>query len=154
TVAAAAAGDHQKRLRSCGKVTPAVRLAIMDDDGKLLPPHKPDEIVARGALMCRGYYNLPEATTEIRKHSWHHTSDVDYRDEEEFFYIVDRKKDIIITSGFNMYCAEVETCVMELAQVRECAVVSVPDEKWGEAMKAIVVLRDGDSLEKSAIIAH
>ena len=154
TVAAAAAGDHPERLRSCGKVTPAVRLAIMDDDGKLLPAHKPGEIVARGALVCGGYYNLPEATAEIRKFGWHHTGDVGYRDEEGFFYIVDRKKDMIITGGFNVYCAEVEACVMELAQVRECAVIGVPDEKWGEAVKAVVVLRDGDTLEESAIIAH
>ena len=154
TVAAAAAGDHPERLRSCGKVTPAVRLAIMDDDGKLLPPHKPGEIVARGALVCGGYYDLPEATSEIRTFGWHHTGDVGYRDEEGFFYIVDRKKDMIITGGFNVYCAEVEACVMELPQVRECAVVGVPDEKWGEGVKAIVVLRDGDALTEDAIIAH
>jgi len=154
TLAAAAAGDHSERLRSCGKVTPAVRLAIMDDTGKLLAPHKTGEIVARGALVCGGYYNLPEATAEIRKFGWHHTGDVGYRDEDGFFYIVDRKKDMIITGGFNVYCAEVEACVMELEQVRECAVIGVPDEKWGEAVKAVVVLRDGEALEERAIIAH
>jgi acyl-CoA synthetase (AMP-forming)/AMP-acid ligase II len=154
TVAAAAAGDHPERLRSCGKVTPAVRLAILDDDGKLLPPHKPGEIVARGALVCGGYFDLPEATSEIRTFGWHHTGDVGYRDEEGFFYIVDRKKDMIITGGFNVYCAEVEACVMELPQVHECAVIGIPDEKWGEAVKAIVVLRDGEALTEDAIIVH
>lgn len=154
TLAAATAGDHPERLRSCGKVTPAVRLAIMDDDGLLLPPHKTGEIVARGALVSAGYYHLPEATAEIRTFGWHHTGDVGYRDDDGFFYIVDRKKDMIITGGFNVYCAEVEACVMELPAVRECAVVGVPDEKWGEAVKAIVVLRDGESLEEEVVIAH
>jgi fatty-acyl-CoA synthase len=154
TVAAAAAGDHPERLRSCGKPTLAVRLAIMDDDGKILPPNKTGEIVARGALVGAGYYNLPEATAEIRTHGWHHTGDVGYRDEDGFFYIVDRKKDMIITGGFNVYCAEVEACIMELSQVRDCAVIGVPDEKWGEAVKAIVVLRDSELLQEEAIIAH
>jgi fatty-acyl-CoA synthase len=154
TGSAAAAGDHPERLRSCGKATLAVRLAIMDDDGKILPPLKTGEIVARGALVGAGYYNLPEATAEIRTHGWHHTGDVGYRDEDGFFYIVDRKKDMIITGGFNVYCAEVEACLMELPQVSDCAVIGVPDVKWGEAVKAIVVLRDGEALHEAAIIAH
>jgi len=154
TVAAAAASEHPERLRSCGKATPAVRLAIMDDAGNLLPPHKTGEIVARGALVSGGYYNLPQATAEIRTFSWHHTGDVGYRDEEGFFYIVDRKKDMIITGGFNVYCAEVESCVLEMAEVRDCAVIGVPDEKWGEAVKAIVVLRGEESLSEEAVIAH
>jgi fatty-acyl-CoA synthase len=154
TVTAAANGDHPERLKSCGKPTLAVRLAIMDDAGNLLPPGKTGEIVARGALVSAGYYNLPEATAEIRTHGWHHTGDVGYRDDDGFFYIVDRKKDMIITGGFNVYCAEVEACVMELAQVRECAVIGVPDDKWGEAVKAIVVLRDAQQLTEDAVIAH
>jgi acyl-CoA synthetase (AMP-forming)/AMP-acid ligase II len=154
TVAAAAAGDHPERLRSCGKPTLGVRLAIMDEDGKILPPHKTGEIVARGCLVGAGYYNLPEATAEIHAHGWHHTGDVGYRDENGFFYIVDRKKDMIITGGFNVYSAEVEACLMELAQVRDCAVVGVPDEKWGEAVKAIVVLREEEVENEAAIIAH
>jgi acyl-CoA synthetase (AMP-forming)/AMP-acid ligase II len=154
TVAAAAAGDHPERLKSCGKATLAVRLAIMDDHGKLLPPFKTREIVASGELVVAGYYGLPHATAEVRTHGWHHTGDVGYRDEDGFFYIVDRKKDMIITGGFNVYCAEVEACVMELGQVRDCAVIGVPDEQWGEAVKAIVVLRDGEVLSEEAIIAH
>jgi len=154
TLAAAAAGDHPERLRSCGKPTLAVRLAIMDDDGRLLPPLQTGEIVARGALVSAGYYKLPEATAEIRTYGWHHTGDVGYRDNDGYFYIVDRKKDMIITGGFNVYCAEVEACVMELPQVRECAVIGVPDEKWGEAVKAVVVLREGESLTEEVIISH
>ena len=126
----------------------------MDDAGNLLPPGKTGEIVARGALVSGGYYNLPQATAEIRTFGWHHTGDVGYRDESGFFYIVDRKKDMIITGGFNVYCTEVESCVMELQQVRDCAVIGVPDEKWGEAVKAIVVLREGEVLLEEAVIAH
>jgi fatty-acyl-CoA synthase len=154
TVAAAAAGDHPKRLQSCGRPTAAVRLAIMDDDGRILPPNTPGEIVARGSLVTPGYYKMPDATDEIRTHGWHHTGDVGYRDEDGYFYIVDRKKDMIVTGGFNVYCTEVETSIMEMPHVRECAVIGVPDEKWGEAVKAMVVLRQGGSLTEEVIIAH
>src|SRR5271169_5563732 len=154
TIAAAAAGDHPERLRSCGKPTSAVRLAIMDDHGQILPANERGEIVARGTLVSGGYYNMPEATAEIRTYGWHHTGDVGYMDEGGYVYIVDRKKDMIITGGFNVYCAEVEAGIMALPEVRECAVIGVPDDKWGEAVKAFVVLREGDQLTASEIIAH
>ena len=154
TVAAAAAGDHPERLRSCGKASYGVRLAIMDDQGRLLPADQAGEIVARGALVTPGYHNLPEATAEIRAYGWHHTGDVGYYDEEGYFYIVDRKKDMIITGGFNVYSAEVESCLMGLPGVFECAVIGVPHEKWGEAVKAFVVLRESAVLSEEEIIAH
>jgi acyl-CoA synthetase (AMP-forming)/AMP-acid ligase II len=154
TVAESASGIHPERLRSCGKPTAAVRLALMDDAGRLLPPGEIGEIVARGALVTPGYYNLPEATAEIRTHGWHHTGDVGYRDEDGYFYIVDRKKDMIITGGFNVYCAEVEAGIMELPEVVESAVIGVPHEYWGEAVTAFVVLRAGASLSEEAVIAH
>ena len=154
TVAAAAAGDHPERLRSCGKATFGVRLAIMDDEGRLLPPHQPGEIVARGALVTPGYHNLPEATAEIRTFGWHHTGDVGYRDEDGYFYIVDRKKDMIISGGFNVFSGEVEAAIMSMPQVYECAVVGIPHETWGEAVKALIVLRRGESLAEEEVIAH
>jgi len=154
TVAAAAAGDHSERLRSCGKATSAVRLAIMDDHGQLLPPGQPGEIVARGSLVSPGYYEMPEATAEIRTHGWHHTGDIGYRDEDGFVYIVDRKKDMIISGGFNVYSAEVEAAIMALPQVHECAVIGVPHPKWGEAVKALVILLGGQSLTEQEILDH
>ena len=154
TLAASAAGDHPERLRSCGKPTSAVRVAIMDDAGQLLPARQVGEIVARGTLVTAGYHNLPEATAEIRAHNWHHTGDVGYMDEDGYVYIVDRKKDMIITGGFNVFCAEVENAIMALAAVHECAVIGVPDVYWGEAVKAIIVLRQGETLSEDAVIAH
>jgi fatty-acyl-CoA synthase len=154
TVAAAAAGDHPEHLGSCGKPTSAVRLAVMDDDGHILQPFERGEIVARGSLVSGGYYKMPGATAEIRAHGWHHTGDVGYLDEEGYVYIVDRKKDMIITGGFNVYCAEIEAGIMALPQVHECAVIGVPHDTWGEAVRAIVVLKNGESISAEAIIAH
>jgi len=153
-VAAAARGDCAERLRSCGRPTASVRVAIMDNSGNILPPHQRGEIVARGTLVSGGYYKLPEATAEIRKYGWHHTGDIGYIDEYGYVYIVDRKKDMIISGGFNVYCAEVEACVMALPQVQECAVIGVPDDKWGEAVKAFVVTKLGESLSESDVVVH
>jgi acyl-CoA synthetase (AMP-forming)/AMP-acid ligase II len=154
TLAAAAAGDHPERLRSCGRATSAVRLAIMDEAGQILPPHQIGEIVARGSLVTAGYHNMPEATAEIHAHNWHHTGDVGYIDEDGYVYIVDRKKDMIISGGFNVFCAEVEAGIMALPAVHECVVIGVPDDRWGEAVKAVVVLQEGETLSEEAVIAH
>jgi acyl-CoA synthetase (AMP-forming)/AMP-acid ligase II len=126
----------------------------MDDDGNLLPTGEVGEIVARGGLVGGGYFELPDATAEARAHGWHHTGDVGRRDEHGFYYIVDRKKDMIVTGGFNVFSAEVEAAVMELPEVRECAVIGVPDEKWGEAVTAIVALNSGATIAEDAIITH
>jgi acyl-CoA synthetase (AMP-forming)/AMP-acid ligase II len=154
TTAAAASGDHPERLASCGQATSAVRLGIMDDEGRLLGENQPGEIVVRGTIVTGGYYNLPEATAEVRKFGWHHTGDVGYRDADGFYYISDRKKDMIITGGFNVFSAEVEAGIMALPEVHECAVVGVPDELWGEAVKAFVVLREGATLTEGGVIEH
>ena len=126
----------------------------MDEAGRILPPNQVGEIVARGTLVTPGYYNLEKATREIRQFGWHHTGDVGYRDEDGFFFIVDRKKDMIITGGFNVFSAEVEAGIMALADVQECAVIGVPDDTWGEAVKAFIVPRAGSALTKAAVLAH
>ena len=154
TLASAAAGVHPERLASCGKPTSAVRLAIMNDAGKILPSGERGEVVVRGSLVCGGYYKLPEATAEIRTHGWHHTGDVGYLDEDGYVYIVDRKKDMIISGGFNVYCAEVEAAIMARPEVYECAVIGIPHDHWGEAVKAFVVLRPGSTLSDAALISH
>lgn len=153
-VARAAAGDHPERLRSCGRASYPVRVAIMGDDGHLLEPGQVGEIVARGRLVSHSYFEKPEATAEIRTHGWHHTGDVGYRDADGFIYIVDRKKDMVVTGGFNVYSAEVEATVLELPGASDCAVIGVPDAYWGEAVKAIVVPAAESDLTEQGIIDH
>ncbi len=153
-VAAAAAGDHPERLASCGKPSYPIKVGIMDDDGNLMPDGERGEIVVRGPLVSHSYFELPEATAEVRTFGWHHTGDIAYRDDDGFIYIVDRKKDMIVTGGFNVFSTEVEACVMEMNSVAQCAVIGVPHEKWGEAIKAIVVPATGANVTEAEIIAH
>ena len=126
----------------------------MDDDGNFLPTGERGEIVVRGALVSHSYFEKPEATAEARAHGWHHTGDVAYRDEHGYIYIVDRNKDMIVTGGFNVFSAEVEACIMELNSVAECAVIGVPHEHWGEAIKAIVVRAHGTTVSEDDIAVH
>ncbi|MGE3775326.1 MAG: AMP-binding protein [Gammaproteobacteria bacterium] len=151
---AAAARDPalRHRLKSCGKPCTMTLMAIMDDDGKLLPRGERGEIVARGDLVAPCYYRNPEGTAEARRYGWHHTGDVAYWDEEGYVYIIDRKKDMIITGGFNVFSAEVEAAINAHPGVENCAVIGTPDPKWGEAVTAIVVLRPGQTLTADALI--
>lgn len=142
-----------ERWSSCGRSTLATRVEIMGEDGALLGPGQRGEIVARGHLVMRGYHRNPEATAAVSEHGWRHTGDIGYRDEEGFIFIVDRAKDMIITGGFNVFSAEVEQVILSHPTVRECAVVGVPDPKWGEAVKAVVELKDGAAADAAGIIA-
>lgn len=152
-VAAAAAGEHAERLKSCGKITSSTRVAILDEQGQALPLGERGEICCRGPLVTLGYFEKPEATAEARKFGWHHTGDIGYLDKDDYLYIVDRKKDMIITGGFNVFATEVEAPILALPEVLECAVIGVPDERWGESIKAVVVLNPGAALDADAIIA-
>jgi len=152
--AAAAAGDHPERLASCGQQTYSCRVELMDDDGNILPTGEVGEIVGRGGLVGGGYFEMPEVSAETWAHGWHHTGDIGRRDEHGFYYIVDRKKDMIVTGGFNVFCTEVEAAVAELPGVHECAVIGIPDEKWGEAVTAIVVADPANPPSEADIIAH
>ncbi len=151
-VAAAARGAHPERLASCGKASYSVRVELMDDDGNILPTGEVGEIVARGGIVGGGYFEMPEATAEATLHGWHHTGDVGRRDEHGYYYIVDRKKDMVVSGGFNVYSAEVEGAIMELDAVAECAVIGIPHDKWGEQVHAVVVR--GGGIDETAIIAH
>ncbi|WP_205697128.1 AMP-binding protein [Conexibacter sp. SYSU D00693] len=153
-VAAAVAGDRPARLASCGRPTFAVQVAAMDDDQQLLGPGGRGELVVRSRLVTPGYLGLPEATAELHAGGWHHTGDVGELDEDGYVYIVDRKKDMVITGGFNVFPAEVEAAILALPEVAECAVIGVPDDKWGEAVLAVVVPRDPDWADADAVIAH
>ena len=144
---------NEHRLVSCGKATPFVRIAIMDDDGNLLPNNSKGEIVVRSSLVMDGYYNNPEATAEAQAHGWHHTGDIATIDDEGFVYIVDRKKDMIISGGFNVFPSEIEQVIWSHPNVQDCAVIGVPDDKWGEAVKAVIEAVPGKSIDEQDIIA-
>jgi len=135
-----------ERFSSAGRPSPLVTVAIMDEAGTLLGPRERGEIVIRGSLVMAGYYRNPAATMEVSRHGWHHTGDIGYLDEDNNLFIVDRAKDMIITGGFNVYSAEVEQAVMAHPAVRDCAVVGLPDDKWGERVTAVVELHDGRPL--------
>jgi acyl-CoA synthetase (AMP-forming)/AMP-acid ligase II len=141
------------RFTSAGRPTPLTTVAIMDGDGKLLPPLERGEIVVRGPLVSPGYYKNETATAEASQHGWHHTGDVGYLDADSFLYIVDRLKDMIITGGFNVYSAEVEQALLAHAAVLECAVVGLPDDKWGERVTAVLQLHPGHSVTPDEIRA-
>lgn len=126
------------RLSSAGRPAPLVLVAIMDEHGALQPSGARGEIVVRSSLVMAGYYKDPAATAEASKHGWHHTGDIGYLDEEGFLFIVDRAKDMVITGGFNVYSAEVEQAVMAHPAVQDCAVVGLPDDRWGERLTVVV----------------
>jgi len=140
------------RLKSCGKAGTLSLVGIMDDDGHLLPDGERGEIVLQGDLVSPCYWKNPEGTAEVRTFGWHHTGDVAYRDQDGFYYIVDRKKDMIITGGFNVFSAEVENAINGHPAVENCAVVGAPHPKWGEAVTAVVVLRPGRHATEKEII--
>jgi acyl-CoA synthetase (AMP-forming)/AMP-acid ligase II len=141
------------RLASAGRPSPLTTVAVMDQDGQLLPPGARGEIVVRGALVMAGYYQNPTATSEASAHGWHHTGDIGYLDEDGYLYIVDRAKDMIITGGFNVYSAEVEQALMAHPDVQDCAVIGRPDEKWGERVVAVVQPQAGRRIDPDALIA-
>jgi len=115
----------------------------MDEQGRLLGPDETGEVVLRGPTMMDGYLDDPEATAEIQKFGWHHTGDIGRRDADGYFYITDRKRDLIISGGFNIFPFEVESALMKHPAVQDCAVIGVPDAKWGEAVKACVQMKAG-----------
>jgi long-chain acyl-CoA synthetase len=132
----------KSRPDSIGIPVPGTEIRIVDDEGVCVPPGEPGEIIARGPQVMQGYWNRPDETAKTLKDGWLYTGDVARMDEDGYFYIVDRKKDMILVSGFNVYPNEVEDCIARLDQVQESAVIGVPDAKSGEAVWAFVVLRE------------
>jgi acyl-CoA synthetase (AMP-forming)/AMP-acid ligase II len=152
-VAAAVQANDERRLASVGRATPLFRIEIMGDDGKLLPRDTPGEIVVRSSQISPGYFRNPEETARARAFGWHHTGDIGVKDADGYLYIVDRKKDMIITGGFNVYPAEVERVLAGHPQVQDCAVVGLPDAEWGERVTAVVELKPGAAQSAADLIA-
>jgi long-chain acyl-CoA synthetase len=139
-------------LGSAGKPLGRGEVRIVDDRGRDVAQGEPGEIVARSDRMMTGYWRKPEETAETIKDGWLHTGDVGRMDEDGYIYLVDRKKDMIISGGENIYSREVEEVLYAHPAILEAAVVGVPDEKWGESVKAVVVLKDGAQASEEEII--
>ena len=149
--------DHDKddlaRLATCGKPMPGVRVAILDDDGQPVPDGETGEICIQGRSVMLGYYQQPELTAETFRGGWLRTGDVAVQDDQGFFTIVDRKKDMIVSGGFNVFPREIEDVLSTHPGVSSAAVIGVPDDKWGEAVKALVVPRPDADLDPRELIA-
>jgi fatty-acyl-CoA synthase len=156
TIVALPPEDHVEgleRMRSAGKALPGVELAILDVNGSRLPPGEVGEIATRSGSNMAGYWNLPKATARtLGSDGWLRTGDAGYMDSDGYLYIHDRIKDMIISGGENIYPAEVESAICDHPDVAEVAVIGVPDERWGEAVKAIVVMKQGKEATAADII--
>jgi len=146
--------EGNKRMRSAGLPMPGVEIKVVDADGQSLPTGVVGEIVTRSSANMSGYWNMEEATSNtIDSAGWLRTGDAGYLDEDGYLFIHDRVKDMIISGGENIYPAEVENAVFGHPDVAEVAVIGVPDDTWGEAVKAVVVLKDGAKQDAESIIA-
>ena len=141
------------KLRSCGKAWPGLELKIVDAEGRETPAGAVGEIIIRAPLVMKGYWNKSEETARSVRDGWMHTGDAAYMDDDGFVFIYDRVKDMIVTGGENVYPAEVENAIFGHPDVADVAVIGVPDEKWGESVKAVVVLKPGAAPDAASITA-
>jgi acyl-CoA synthetase (AMP-forming)/AMP-acid ligase II len=143
-----------KRLGSIGQAAPNVDIRIVDEEGHDLPIGQPGEILTRTATHFAGYWNNSAATLAALRNGWYHTGDLGYLDEEGFVYLVDRKKDMIVSGGENIYSREVEEAIASHPAVQDVAVIGVKDSYWGESVRAVVVLAPGKAATSEELIAH
>jgi len=144
---------HPERLASCGVPIGPIQVALLDEAGVEVPDGEVGEICVRGPLVMAGYWRRPEETAQAFRHGWLHTGDLARRDDAGFLYIVDRSKDMIVSGGFNVFPREVEDVLTTHPAVAAAGVIGVPDDTWGEAVKAVVVLRPGMHVEAAELIA-
>jgi len=128
-------------------------IRIVDEQGSPVLNGEIGEVIVRGPIVMNGYWKRPDLTKEVIKDGWLHTGDLARMDEEGFVYIVDRKKDMFITGGENVYPAEIEKALLAHPKILDVAVVSMPDEKWGEVGKAFIVVKEGQQLQHKEIIS-
>jgi long-chain acyl-CoA synthetase len=141
-------------LTSAGRPIPQVELRILDEDGRETGPGEVGEVTVRGPGVMLGYWNLPELTRDTIRNGWLRTGDAGYLDASGYLFLVDRVKDMIVSGGENVYSAEVENALLEHPAVLQCAVIGIPDAKWGEAVHAVIRLRDGQGASADDLAAH
>jgi len=146
--------DLLGRKTSIGRPLPVLDMKIVDPDGKELPDGQLGELVIYGPTITTGYWNRPEATEDTVREGWLQTGDLGYRDDEGFYYVVDRAKDMILRGGENVYCTEIENCLADHPEIDEAAVVGVADAELGERVKAIVRRVPGSTLDEGAVCRH
>jgi len=146
--------DRERKPGSIGTPLEGVEMRVVDEDDNEVAQGEVGEIVIRGHNIMKGYWQRPEATEEAMRGGWFHSGDMARVDEEGYFYIVDRKKDLIIRGGYNVYPREVEEVLYEHPKIREAAVVGVPHDQWGEEIGAAVVLHDGEQLDPAEVSAY
>ncbi|MBL6787475.1 MAG: long-chain fatty acid--CoA ligase [PS1 clade bacterium] len=148
------ADDALRKIGSAGKALMHTEIRIIDDEGDDVAPNEVGELIIKGPNITPGYWNNPEATEKSFIDGWLKTGDAAKRDDEGFVYIVDRSKDMYISGGENVYPAEVENVIYQLPQIAEAAVIGVPSDRWGETGKAVLVLKQNETLDGDAVIAH
>lgn len=144
--------NDEKKLQSCGRPLPLIEFRIVDDKGQELPDGEAGELVIRTPAIMGGYWNQEEATKAALSGGWYRSGDVARRDSEGLYYIVDRVKDMIVSGGENIYSAEIENVLSTHPAVAAVAVIGVPDERWGEAVKAIVIPRPGKPFDSAELL--
>ena len=150
----APADHHGERMKSCGTAMASTEIRVVRPDGTNCAPGEVGEVICRSAQNMVGYWNLAEANARTIRGEWLHTGDAGWLDAEGFLYIHDRMKDMIVSGGENVYPAEVESAIFGCPGVADVAVIGVPDEQWGEAVKAVVVRAPGSSIPAEEIIAY
>jgi fatty-acyl-CoA synthase/long-chain acyl-CoA synthetase len=147
--------DQRRKRGSCGRPSPGVEIALFDDEGRrVTQPHVPGELYVRSPSIFDTYYKAHDKFEADRREDWQTVGDVAYFDEEGFYYICDRKKDMIISGGMNIYPAEIEAALDQHPDVLDVAVIGIPSEEWGESVHAIVVAQPGSALAAEEVLAH
>jgi fatty-acyl-CoA synthase len=146
--------DATRKIGSTGKPVTHVEVKVVDEDGEIVPTGTMGELWVRGPSITRGYWNKPDSNKKDFTDGWLHTGDAARVDDEGFYYIVDRTKDMYISGGENVYPAEVEDVLYQINGIVEAAVIGIADEKWGETGRAIVVIAEGANVTEESIIAH
>lgn len=145
--------EQEDKLKSCGRPLPLIEFKIVDQEGSEVDRGTAGELLVRSPAITPGYWNQPEISSQVLVNGWYSTGDVARQDDEGLYYIVDRVKDMIVSGGENIYSSEVENAISIHPEVSMVAVIGVPDTRWGEAVKALVIRNEGSTLDEEGIIA-